>query len=61
MRLIRVDRRSFVNALAIKDGRIHATGDIATVMAYRAAATRVLYLNGRTVIPGQSISVRAVE
>lgn len=50
-----------MNALAIKDGRIHATGDIATVMAYRAAATRVLYLNGRTVIPGQSISVRAVE
>jgi len=35
------DRQSFVDALAIKDGRIHATGDAATVMAYRGAATRV--------------------
>ncbi len=46
------DRQSFVDALAIKDGRIHATGDAATVMAYRGAATRVVELNGRTVIPG---------
>lgn len=41
-----------MNALAIKGGRIHATGDTATVMAYRGAATRVVELNGRTVIPG---------
>ncbi len=46
------DRQSFVNALAIKDGRVHATGDAAAVMAYRGAATRVVELNGRTVIPG---------
>src|SRR5712692_8008444 len=46
------DRQSFVTALAIKDGRIHATGDAATVMAYRGPATRVVELNGRTVIPG---------
>ena len=46
------DRQSFVDALAIKDGRIYATGDAATVMAYRGAATRVVELNGRTVIPG---------
>ncbi len=46
------DRQSFVNALAIKDGRIHATGDTATVMAHRGPATRVIELNGRTVIPG---------
>src|SRR6266545_6841007 len=46
------DRQSFVNALAIKDGRIHATGDTATVMAHRGPATRVVELNGRTVIPG---------
>jgi predicted amidohydrolase YtcJ len=45
-------KRSFVNALAIKNGRIHATGDTATVMAYRGSATRVVELNGRTVIPG---------
>jgi len=46
------DRQSFVTALAIKDGRIHATGDTATVMAHRGPATRVIELNGRTVIPG---------
>ena len=46
------DRLSFVSALAIKDGRIHATGDTATVMAHRGPATRVIELNGRTVIPG---------
>jgi len=46
------DRQPFVNALAIKDGRIHATGDAAAVMAYRSAKTRVVELNGRTVIPG---------
>src|SRR6266496_431255 len=46
------DRQSFVSALAIKDGRIHATGDTATVMAHRGPATRVIELNGRTVIPG---------
>jgi predicted amidohydrolase YtcJ len=46
------DKRSFVDALAIKDGRISATGDTATVMAYRGPSTRVIELNGRTVIPG---------
>src|SRR3989442_1421794 len=46
------DRQSFVSALAIKDGRIHATGDTATVMPHRGPATRVVELNGRTVIPG---------
>src|SRR6266446_7825777 len=34
------------------DSRIHATGDTATVMAHRGPATRVIELNGRTVIPG---------
>ena len=46
------DKRSFVDALAIKDGRISATGDTATVMAYRGSSTRVIELGGRTVIPG---------
>src|SRR3989442_15957115 len=46
------DRQPFVNALAIKDGRIHATGDAAAVMAYPSAKTRVVGLNGRTGIPG---------
>src|SRR3989442_1537998 len=46
------DRQSFVSALAIKDGLIHATGDTATLMAYKCPATRVIELNGRTPIPG---------
>lgn len=46
------DKRSFVNALAIIDGRISATGDTATVMTYRGPSTRVIELGGRTVIPG---------
>jgi len=46
------DRQSFVTALAIKNGRIHATGDTATIMAHKGSATRVVELNGRTVIPG---------
>jgi predicted amidohydrolase YtcJ len=46
------DRQSFVNALAIKNGRIQATGDTKTMTAYKGPATRVVELNGRTVIPG---------
>jgi len=46
------DRLSFVSALAIKDGRIHATGDAKTIIACKGPATRVVELNGRTVIPG---------
>ena len=46
------DRQSFVNALAIKDGRIQATGDTKTMMTHKGPATRVVELNGRTVIPG---------
>ena len=46
------ERRSTVSALSIKEGRVYATGDNATVMAYRGAATRVIELNSRTVIPG---------
>src|SRR5712664_419829 len=46
------DRLSFVSALAIKDGRIHATGDAKTIIAYKGPATGVVELNGRTVIPG---------
>jgi predicted amidohydrolase YtcJ len=46
------ERRPMVSALAIKDGRIHATGNDAEVMAYRGTATRVIELNGRTAVPG---------
>lgn len=34
--------QSFVDALAIKDGRIHVTSDTAMLMAHRGAATRVV-------------------
>ncbi|MFL5358563.1 amidohydrolase [Archangium sp.] len=40
------------SAVAIRDGKILATGDDADVQRYRAAATRVVDLGGRTVIPG---------
>ncbi len=46
------DRHSFVNALAIKNGRVRAIGDTKTIMAHKGPATRVVELNGRTVIPG---------
>jgi predicted amidohydrolase YtcJ len=46
------ERRSLVSALAIRNGRIHATGDTKTMMAHKGPATRVVELNGRTVIPG---------
>src|SRR2546427_4860657 len=45
-------KQSFVSALAIRSGRIQATGDTATITASRGPATRVIELNGRTVIPG---------
>jgi predicted amidohydrolase YtcJ len=46
------ERRSTVQALAIKDGRIYATGDDAAIAQYRGASTRSIDLNRRTVIPG---------
>src|SRR5439155_1062637 len=45
-------KQSFVSALAIRNGRIHATGDTKTIMAHKGPATRAVELNGRTVIPG---------
>jgi len=43
------ERRSMVQALAIKDGRILATGGDAEIRGYQG---RRIDLNGRTVIPG---------
>jgi hypothetical protein len=42
----------FVEALAIKDGKIAATGTNATVLALRQKDTKVIDVAGRTVIPG---------
>ena len=46
------ERRSFVQAVAIQDGRFAAVGSNEEIMARRAAKTEVIDLGGRTVIPG---------
>lgn len=46
------DRRSFVQAIAMRDGRVLATGDDAGIQAFRGPATRTVDLHGRTAIPG---------
>ena len=45
-------RSSFVEALAIRDGRIVAVGAFAKVRPLIAKTTRVIDLHGRTVVPG---------
>jgi predicted amidohydrolase YtcJ len=45
-------KRPFVNALAIKNDRVQATGEAKTIMAHQGPATRVIELDNRTVIPG---------
>ncbi|MBD8631684.1 amidohydrolase family protein [Oxalobacteraceae sp. CFBP 8755] len=42
----------FVQALAVKDGKVLATGSNAAVLKYKTATTRVIDTGGRTVIPG---------
>ncbi|KVV48372.1 amidohydrolase [Burkholderia territorii] len=46
------ERRTFVTALAVKDGRILATGSGHDVMRHAGERTQRIDLNGRTVIPG---------
>ncbi len=43
---------SFVEAIAIKDGKISATGTDDEILRLRGAATNVIDVGGRTVIPG---------
>jgi predicted amidohydrolase YtcJ len=40
------------SAIAVRDGKILVTGDEAKILAYRNAATKVIDLKGRRVIPG---------
>ena len=46
------EQRSFVSALAVKDGRIVATGGDRDVLRHAHGDTTCIDLNGRTVIPG---------
>ena len=46
------ERRSFANAVAIKDGRFIVVGDDKDAMARRGEKTKVIDLGKRTVIPG---------
>jgi predicted amidohydrolase YtcJ len=46
------DRFTIVEALAVKDGRVIAVGSTAEIEKFKGAATQVLDLAGRTVIPG---------
>src|SRR6266568_4641024 len=46
------ERRSVVQAIAVKDGLIHAAGDNAAIAALRGPTTQTIDLGGRTVIPG---------
>ncbi|WP_031363538.1 amidohydrolase [Caballeronia sordidicola] len=46
------EKRSFVTALAVKDGKILATGNDAHAMQFAHAGTQRIDLKGRTVIPG---------
>src|SRR3989442_2603178 len=46
------ERRSFASAVAIKDGRFLAVGTDTEVMSHQGAATQVIDVGGRTVIPG---------
>src|ERR1700740_3683175 len=43
---------SFVEAIAISDGKVTATGGNEDILCLRGAATRVIDGQGRTVIPG---------
>ena len=46
------DRRSFVSAVAIKEGRFLAVGTDKEMMAYKGDTTQVINVGRRTVIPG---------
>jgi len=46
------DRERFVSALAARDGRIVATGDVTDLQALQGPGTHLIDLGGRTVIPG---------
>src|SRR5512138_3140672 len=46
------EQSSVTEAIAVRDGRILATGSNASIRALAGARTRVLDVSGKTVIPG---------
>ncbi len=46
------DVQPTAEAIAVKDGRILAVGDLASVTAFQATQTKVFDLSGRTLLPG---------
>lgn len=46
------DAQPNAEAVAVKDGRILAVGDLTEVMSYQGDATEVFDLNGRAMVPG---------
>jgi len=46
------DAQPVAEAVAVRDGRILAVGDAASVFAYRGSSTEIFDLAGRTMIPG---------
>ncbi len=50
--LTMVDEAPAVEALAVREGRIVAAGERATIEALRAPSTRVVDLDGKTLLPG---------
>src|SRR3954470_20895625 len=46
------DSRPVVSALAVRDGRIAFAGSVREAMSLKGTATKVVDLNGRTIIPG---------
>jgi predicted amidohydrolase YtcJ len=49
---IQDERRSFAQAVAIRDGRFAAVGSNEQIMALRGTKTEIIDLGGKTVIPG---------
>jgi predicted amidohydrolase YtcJ len=46
------DARPVVSAMAVRDGKVQFIGSVREAMALRGAATRIVDVGGRTVIPG---------
>ena len=48
------DARPTAESVAVKDGRILAVGDAASVSVHRGESTEIFDLRGRTMLPGKT-------